>query len=192
MEGRGSFFVERKAQMKKTRRVEILFTDSEYRKMLSAKGNNSVSDYIRSLIMKNCDHDKREANDFADLLQKLRLADFEKIHQRMQKVEHALQDLLALGSESQVSTAAHPNKVVSTDNLIRTIATILAVNARAIPGESKVFGELIGEDFLVKQPFDFIFAYLRFFSEQRPYAVTHLKRLFPDLFKAGGQSERGN
>ncbi|GEM_PF-4642306 len=178
--------------MKKTRRVEILFTDSEYRKILSAKGDNSVSDYVRSLIKRDGDQDKKEANDFTDLLQKLRLADFEKLYEKMHKLERAVRDLINRGDGDQSFKAGGNDKAEGIDSRIRMIATILAVNARAVPGESKVFGELIGEDFSVKEPFDFIFAYLRFFSEQRPYAVSHLKRLYPDLFKVGGQSERGN
>lgn len=191
IERKGSFFMEGMAQMKKTRRVEILFTDSEYRKILSAKGDNSVSDYVRSLIKRDGDQDKKGANDFTDLLQKLRLADFEKLYEKMHKLERAVRDLINR-EEEQSSKARGNDNAESIDNRILMIATILAVNARAVPGESKVFGELIGEDFSVKQPFDFIFAYLRFFSEQRPYAVSHLKRLYPDLFKVGGQSERGN
>ena len=172
--------------MKKTRRVEILFTDSEYRKILSAKGDKSVSDYVRSLIKRDGEQDRKEANDFTDLLQRLRLADFEKFDQRMHKIELAIRDILERGNETQSSKARCSDKAESIDNLTRMIATILAVNARAVPGESKVFGELIGEDFTVRQPVDFIFAYLRFFSEQRPYAVTHLKRIYPDFFEGQG------
>ena len=172
--------------MKKTRRVEILFTDSEYRKILSAKGDNSVSDFVRSLIKRDGEQDRKETNEFTQLLEKLRIADFEKVDQRMHKVELALRDLLDRGNEKQSSKARCSDKVESIDNLTRMIATILAVNARAVPGESKAFGELISEDFTVRQPVDFIFAYLRFFSEQRPYAVSHLKKLYPDFFKDRG------
>jgi hypothetical protein len=177
--------------LKKTRRVEVLFTDSEYRKMLSARGNHSVSDYVRSLIRKDIEQDRKEANDFSDLLQKLRLADFGKLDQRMHQLELAVRELSDHGNGSQPSQEGTSGKAGAMENHLRMIATILAVNAKAVPGESKVFGELIGEDFTVRQPFDFILAYLRFFSEQRPYAVTHLKRLYPDLFKDRGRSERG-
>jgi hypothetical protein len=178
--------------LKKTRRVEILFTDGEYRKMLSAKGSNSVSDYIRSLIKKDCDQDSKETNDFSDLLKKLRLTDFEKLDQRMQRIELALRELSGNGNGGQLAEAGLLDKACAAENHIRMIATVLAVNARAVPGESKLFGELIGDDFTVRQPLDFIIAYLRFLSGQRPYALTHLKRLYPDLFKNLDRTERGN
>ena len=177
--------------MKKTRRVEVLFTDSEYRKILSAKGDNSVSDYIRSLIKKEGDKESKEVEDFAVLLQKLSVMDFGKLDQRMHKVELALRDLMASARDNEISKVRSSDKA-GTDGHIRMIATILAVNAKAVPGENKIFGELIGEDFSVAQPFDFIIDYLRFFSGQRPYTIKHLKRLYPDFFKDGVRSERGN
>jgi hypothetical protein len=178
--------------MKKTRRVEILFSDNEYRRLYAAKRDKSISDYIRSLIQKDCEQDSKEGNEFNELLQKLRLADLEKLYEKMQKIELAVLSLSHRGNENQSSETGHSNNAQSGDNRIRIIATVLAANARAVPGESKIFGEFIDDDFTVKRPLDFIFSYLRFFSEQRPYAITHLKRIYPDLFKVKGWSGGDN
>ena len=172
--------------MKKTRRVEILFSDSEYRKLHAAKGDKSVSDYVRSLVKEDSDRDGKEGNEFNDLLQKLRLADFGKLYEKLHRIELCVKNLSDPGIGSQASQTGKPDKAEVVDDRIRMIATILAVNAKAVPGESKIFGELIKEDFTVTRPLEFIFSYLKFVSEQRPYAVTHLKRIYPDLFKVEG------
>lgn len=163
-----------------------MFSDSEYRKLHAAKGDKSVSDYVRSLIQEDTDRDRKEGNEFNDLLQKLKLADFEKLYEKLHQIELCVKNLSDTGIGNQVSKTGNPDKAETTDNRIRMIATILAVNAKAVPGESKIFGELIKDDFSVNRPLEFIFSYLKFVSEQRPYALTHLKRIYPDLFKVAG------
>ena len=172
--------------MKKTRRVEILFSDNEYRRLYAAKRDKSVSDYVRSLVKEDSDQDRKEGNEFNDLLQKLRLADFGKLYEKLHQIELCVKNLSDPGIGSPASQTGNPDKAEAVDNCIRMIATILAVNARAVPGESKIFGELIKDDFSVNRPLEFIFSYLKFVSEQRPYAITHLKRIYPDLFKVAG------
>jgi len=72
--------------MSKSVFVGFRISRGEYTKLRALAGDKSISVYVRGLIEREVEADKREANDFAKLLEKIENADLSKIAEKVNTI----------------------------------------------------------------------------------------------------------